>query len=49
VAQLALDQPLCCLVELHYPGCDFAGIATLVDEHVKLVAAAVDEWAAVGV
>lgn len=48
VAQLALDQPLCGLVELYYPGRDFAGMATLVDEHVKLVAAAVDEWAAVG-
>lgn len=48
VPQLSLSQPLYGLVEAHYPGSDFAGMAKLVDEHISLVAGALDDWSAVG-
>jgi hypothetical protein len=48
VAQLAMDRPLCGLVEAYYPNLDFAGMTKLVDEHTKLVAELLDDWSARG-
>jgi len=47
-AQLSKDQPLCGLVEVYYPSYDFTGMTKLVDEHTRLVAESLDDWAGNG-
>lgn len=44
VPQLSLGKPLCGLVEVHFSKRDYAGMSQAIDEHVRRVAQALDDW-----